>query len=156
MTAAIAATLTVGRLAEAVGVSTDAIRHWEREGLFPAPERSAAGYRRYGPEALDRARFIRACQRAGLRLADIGDLLAVRDTGSCPCEPAGQHLERRIGEITAEIVRLEGLRSQLTDMLRAVDAGGCDAPLPENWCPPGSVRVPSRGSDQVADGGECR
>ncbi|PRY57462.1 MerR family transcriptional regulator [Glycomyces artemisiae] len=138
------APLTVGRLAEAAGVTTDAIRHWEREGLFPAPERSAAGYRRYGPAELDRARFIRACQRAGLRLADIGDLLAVRDTGACPCEPAGSHLERRIAEVTAEIARLESLRSQLTAMLGAVEAGTCEGPLPENWCPPRAV-----------DGGEC-
>ncbi|MCD0443309.1 MerR family DNA-binding protein [Glycomyces sp. A-F 0318] len=127
---------TVGRLAGEVGVSSDALRHWEREGIFPAPERSPAGYRRYGPEALDRARFIRDCQRAGLRLADIGDLLAVRDTGECPCEPAEQHLERRIGEVGAEIARLEGLRDQLTSMLRAVEAGTCDPPLPRNWCPP--------------------
>lgn len=143
MTAA-TVTLTIGKLAEEVGVSTDTIRHWEREGLFPAPERTATGYRQYGTVALDRARFIRACQRAGLRLADIADLLAVRDTGSCPCEPAGQHLERRIGEITAEIARLEGLRTQLTNMLRAVDAGTCDPPLPENWCPP-----------IASQGGEC-
>src|SRR5690606_39334766 len=73
--------------------SSDLIRHWEREGLFPAAGRSAAGYRRYGAEAIDRARFIRTCQRAGLRLGDIADLLAVRDTGVCPCEPA----ERQIG-----------------------------------------------------------
>ncbi|RRS01674.1 MerR family transcriptional regulator [Glycomyces terrestris] len=139
------APLTVGRLAEAAGVTTDAIRHWEREGLFPAAERSAAGYRRYGPAELDRARFIRACQRAGLRLSDIGDLLAVRDTGTCPCEPAESHLERRIAEVSAEIARLEGLRSQLTSMLGAVEAGTCDAPLPENWCPP-----------RIADGGECK
>ncbi|SDE24177.1 MerR family transcriptional regulator [Glycomyces harbinensis] len=136
---------TVGRLAEEVGVSSDALRHWEREGLFPAPERSPAGYRRYGPEGLDRARFIRDCQRAGLRLADIGDLLAVRDTGTCPCEPAEQHLERRIGELTAEIARLEGLRTQLTSMLGAVEAGTCDPPLPQNWCPP-----------KAAVGGECK
>ncbi|NUQ89967.1 MAG: MerR family DNA-binding protein, partial [Glycomyces artemisiae] len=84
------------------------------------------------------------CQRAGLRLADIGDLLAVRDTGACPCEPAGSHLERRIAEVTAEIARLESLRSQLTAMLGAVEAGTCKGPLPENWCPP-----------RAADGGEC-
>ena len=35
MTAA-TATLTVGKLAEEVGVSTDAIRHWEREHARPA------------------------------------------------------------------------------------------------------------------------
>ncbi|THV28951.1 MerR family transcriptional regulator [Glycomyces paridis] len=135
---------TVGGLAEEAGVTSDAIRHWEREGLFPAPERSAAGYRRYGPASLDRARFIRDCQRAGLRLADIADLLAVRDTGVCPCEPAGEHLERRIGEVSAEIARLESLRGQLTQMLRAVESGECDPPLPENWCPPGGTA-----------GGEC-
>ncbi|MFG3340409.1 MerR family transcriptional regulator [Glycomyces sp. NPDC048151] len=154
MTAA-TVTLTVGRLADEVGVTTDAIRHWEREGLFPAPERSAAGYRRYDAEALDRARFIRACQRAGLRLADIADLLAVRDTGSCPCEPAGQHLERRISEISAEIARLEGLRTQLTDMLRAVDSGSCDPPLPENWCPPARQGLRAGASPGASEGGEC-
>jgi DNA-binding transcriptional MerR regulator len=138
------ATLTVGKLAEEIGVSADAIRYWEREGLFPAPERSPAGYRRYGTDALDRARFIRSCQRAGLRLSDIADLLAVRDTGACPCEPAEAHLERRIAEVTAEIAHLEGLRSQLTAMLGAVEAGTCDQPLPENWCPP-----------TASQGGEC-
>lgn len=143
MTAA-TATLTVGKLAEEIGVSADAIRYWEREGLFPAPERSPSGYRRYGTDALDRARFIRACQRAGLRLSDIADLLAVRDTGTCPCEPAEAHLERRIAEVTAEIAHLEGLRSQLTAMLGAVEAGNCDRPLPENWCPP-----------TASQGGEC-
>ncbi|WP_100445406.1 MerR family transcriptional regulator [Glycomyces xiaoerkulensis] len=130
------AKLTVGRLAGTVGVSADTIRFWEREGLFPAAERSPAGYRRYGEEAVERARFIRTCQRAGLRLSDIADLLAVRDTGVCPCEPAEQHLERRIGEVTAEIARLEGLRDQLTSMLRAVESGECREPLPANWCPP--------------------
>ncbi|GAB4005537.1 heavy metal-responsive transcriptional regulator [Glycomyces albus] len=132
--------LTVGKVAEAVGVSADTIRYWEREGLFPPPERSPAGYRRYDADAVDRGRFIRTCQSAGLRLSDIADLLAVRDTGMCPCEPAGPHLERRIGEVAAEIERLEGLRDQLTSMLTAVqtaqDGGECDQPLPDYWCPP--------------------
>ncbi|MCC3761700.1 heavy metal-responsive transcriptional regulator [Glycomyces sp. TRM65418] len=154
MTAATAA-LTVGKLAEQIGVTPDAIRYWEREGLFPAPERSPSGYRRYGADALDRARFIRACQRAGLRLSDIADLLSVRDTGTCPCEPAETHLERRIAEVTAEIARLEGLRSQLTAMLGAVEAGTCDPPLPENWCPPTDPPVDRGSARSVPGGGEC-
>lgn len=128
--------LTVGKLAEAVGVSADTIRYWEHEGLFPAAERSAAGYRRYGDDAVERAQFIRSCQQSGLRLSDIADLLAVRDTGVCPCEPAEQHLDRRIGELTAEIARLKGLRHQLTQMRQAIDDGGCGEALPDHWCPP--------------------
>jgi DNA-binding transcriptional MerR regulator len=47
--------------------------------------------------------FIQGCQRLGLRLADIRDLLAVRDTVECPCEPAEQLLRRRIAEIDVEM-----------------------------------------------------
>ncbi|THV37059.1 MerR family transcriptional regulator [Glycomyces buryatensis] len=150
-----AVTWTVGKLAESVGVSADTIRYWEREGLLPPPERSPSGYRRYGESELDRARFVRTCQRAGLRLSDIADLLAVRDTGVCPCEPAEQHLERRIGEVTAEIARLEGLRHQLTLMLRAVEEGDCGQPLPENWCPPGSATLAEPSMCTEVKGGEC-
>jgi DNA-binding transcriptional MerR regulator len=49
--------------------------------------------------------FIQGCQRLGLRLADIRDLLAVLDTGECPCEPAEQLLRRRIAEIDVEMQR---------------------------------------------------
>ena len=37
---------------------------------------------------VDRLKFIQGAQRLGLKLRDIADLLAVRDTGVCPCEPA--------------------------------------------------------------------
>lgn len=70
-----------------MGVRPDTIRYYERAGLLPAPERTAAGHRSYDAGALDRLRFIQGAQRLGLRLADIRTLLTVRDTGTCPCEP---------------------------------------------------------------------
>ena len=42
------------------------------------PDRSPAGYRDYGPEVLDRLHFIRRGQAAGLTLAQIGQVLAIR------------------------------------------------------------------------------
>ena len=77
--------LRVGELAETVGLSSDTIRYHERAGLLHPPARTPAGYRAYGVEAVDRLRFIRGAQRLGLRLRDIADLLAIRDTGTCPC-----------------------------------------------------------------------
>jgi len=44
--------------------------------------------------AAARSSFIRGAQRLGLRLAEIRELLAVPDTGACPCEPA-EGLARR-------------------------------------------------------------
>ncbi|NIQ53876.1 MAG: MerR family DNA-binding protein, partial [Gammaproteobacteria bacterium] len=60
-----------------------------------------SGYRSYDPGAVERLLFIRGAQRLGLHLSDIRDLLAVRDTGSCPCEPAEQLLRRRLAELDA-------------------------------------------------------
>ena len=42
-----AAHLSTSALCEAAGVSRGVLRLYEREGLVPPPERSAAGYRQY-------------------------------------------------------------------------------------------------------------
>jgi len=124
-TTARARRLRVAELASAVDVSPDTIRYYEREGLLPAPERSPAGYRLYDRATVERLRFIQGCQRLGLRLREIGDLLAIRDTGSCPCEPAADLLHRRLAEVDAEMARLASLREQIVTMVRALPADDC-------------------------------
>ena len=86
---------------------------------------------------MDRLLFIRGAQRLGLRLAEIRGLLAVRDTGTYPCEPAEGLLRRHVAEIGTEIERLAALRDDLLAMLPAMPEPGCPDPLPGTWCPPG-------------------
>jgi DNA-binding transcriptional MerR regulator len=117
--------LRVAELAEAVGLSRDTIRYYERAGLLPPPARTPAGYRTYDAGAVDRLRFIQGAQRLGLKLRDIRDLLAVRDTGVCPCEPAEELLRRRLTEIDAEMARLAALRVQLVAMLDELPTDEC-------------------------------
>jgi DNA-binding transcriptional MerR regulator len=128
--------LKVAELAELVGVRPDTIRYYERAGLLAPPPRTAAGYRLYPHESVDRLRFIQGCQRFGLRLREIAELLAVRDTGVCPCEPAEVLLRRHIEELDAELVRLTALRGELGRILGALPAGQCPDVSPGNWCPP--------------------
>src|SRR4051812_43447304 len=90
MTATVVRGRTVAELAAAVGVPPDTVRYYERAGLLPPPRRTPAGYRSYDDGAVDRMRFIQGAQRLGLRLADVRSLLEIRDTGRCPCEPAGE------------------------------------------------------------------
>ncbi|KGN31288.1 MerR family transcriptional regulator [Knoellia sinensis KCTC 19936] len=130
--------LRVGDLAKSAGVSTDTVRFYEREGLIPPPERTSAGYRSYGQSAVDRLAFIQGCQRIGLRLSDIRDLLAIRDTGECPCEPAEEHLQRRIAEVDAELERLTVLRAEMAAMAAALPSDDCQPPPGSTWCPPDS------------------
>jgi DNA-binding transcriptional MerR regulator len=128
--------LRVGELAEATGLARDTVLYYERAGLLPPPDRTSAGYRTYPPSAVDRLKFIRGAQRLGLRLRDIGDLLAVRDTGTCPCEPAEQLLRRRLAELDAEMARLAALRREMVTMIDALPAAQCPPPTPGTWCPP--------------------
>jgi len=108
ITTAPARGLRVAELAEAVGLSPDTIRYYERAGLLPPPQRTAAGYRAYDADAVERLKFIQGAQRLGLRLRDIADLLTIRDTGVCPCEPAERLLRRRLAELDAEMTHHRG------------------------------------------------
>jgi DNA-binding transcriptional MerR regulator len=128
--------MTIGQIAERAGVRADTIRYYEREGLLPTPQRTGGEHRRYGATDTDRLLFIRGAQRLGLRLAEIRELLDVRDTGTCPCGPAEDLLRRHVTEIDTEITRLTALRAELLTMLTAMAGSGCPDPLPGTWCPP--------------------
>ena len=75
------ATLTINEAAETTGWSPRMLRYIEREGLIEPP-RSAAGYRLYGPEQLQRLRTLRELlAEHELSLGDVGFALKLsRDT----------------------------------------------------------------------------
>ncbi|WP_367130765.1 MerR family DNA-binding protein [Saccharothrix sp. HUAS TT1] len=129
--------MRVAELADAVGVRPDTVRYYERAGLLNPPPRNTAGYRVHQEDAVERMRFVRGCQRLGLKLREIADLPAVRDTGVCPCEPAEELLHRHIAELDAEVARLSALRDELTDMVRGLPSGHCPDIEPGTWRPPG-------------------
>ena len=138
--------LSVGQLATRAGVSADTVRYYERAGLLPQPRRTGGDHRRYGAVDLDRLLFIRGGQRLGLRLAEIRELLAVRDTGVCPCRPAGELLREHVSEIDREMARLAALRAELSGMLTAMSGPACPDPAPGMWCAP--ARMDAKGGDR--------
>ncbi|MGB6457185.1 MAG: heavy metal-responsive transcriptional regulator [Streptosporangiaceae bacterium] len=106
-------TLTISAQAATLGLSADTLRYYERLGLLPPPPRTAGGYRLYGEETADRLNFICGAKRMGLRLADIKELLDIRDRGQCPCGHTKDLVERRLAEVEAEIHHLSAVRGQL-------------------------------------------
>lgn len=85
---------TIGRLAERAGVGVETIRFYQRKGLLRAPVRPPGGVRRYGQDALERLHFIKAAQRLGFSLEEIGRLLQLDEGMQCNAavELAAQHL----------------------------------------------------------------
>lgn len=66
--------LSASAAARRLGISIKALRLYEKRGLL-APGRTAAGYRAYAPDALDRAAQIVALRALGLSLAQIARAL---------------------------------------------------------------------------------
>lgn len=121
--------MLIGQLAGRAGVDPPTIRYYERIGLLPHPARTAAGYRRYGPDDLDRLAFIHRAKRLDLRLGEITEILAVRDRGQAPCHVVVEVAERRLAEIETRITELHRVRAELRDLLdrdpAAQPAAGC-------------------------------
>lgn len=61
---------TAGALAGLADVTVRALHHYEAEGLL-APARDASGYRRYGPDQVERLQHILLFRACGLALGDI-------------------------------------------------------------------------------------
>jgi DNA-binding transcriptional MerR regulator len=70
--------LTIGQLAEYVGVTVRAVRHSHQRGLLAEPTRDASGYRRYGAQAVLDLIRIKTLSDAGVPLARIEEVLNAR------------------------------------------------------------------------------
>ncbi len=113
--------MLIGEVATEVGLTPKTLRYYEDEGLLPPPDRTPAGYRDYEPEAVDRLRFIRRAQSAGLRLRQIREILDIRDGGRPPCEHVAELIEDRLAEVERRIGELERTRELLHDLAARAD-----------------------------------
>ena len=69
--------MNIGQAADAAGVTTKMIRHYEQIGLMPDATRTDAGYRQYTERDVSILRFIRHARRLGFSTEQIGDLLGL-------------------------------------------------------------------------------
>ncbi|MDX2357871.1 MerR family transcriptional regulator [Dietzia sp. PP-33] len=100
--------LTVGAVAELVGVSVRTLHHWDRIGLAPASERTWSDYRVYDDDDVARIHRVLVYRELGFPLAQIGALL------DDPFVDESAHLARQRELLLARI-------SHLQEMVSAVD-----------------------------------
>jgi DNA-binding transcriptional MerR regulator len=110
--------MRIGELADLVGISTRAIRHYHRVGLLPEPARRRNGYRDYSlRDAVELAR-VRRLVELGLSLAEVGDVLA---------GDADRDLAEILRELDADLASQEAdirrRRARLAQLLRQADEG---------------------------------
>lgn len=126
--------MRIGEVAEKVAMATSAIRFYEESGLIPEPERTASGYRDYAADIVDRLTFIKAGSAVGLTLAELRDVLAIRDGGQAPCRHVSDLIEARLSDVDDRIQDLLRVRQDLVELAEAattLDPAFC---LPESVC----------------------
>jgi DNA-binding transcriptional MerR regulator len=120
--------MRIGTLAGAVGVTAKTVRFYEQRGLLPAPPRTSGGYRDYSDEVVQRLRFIRDAQSAGLALAEIQHVLDLRDSGRSPCGEVTSLIVEHLQQVERQLTHLRAVQSLLHELARTaaqVDPASC-------------------------------
>jgi MerR family transcriptional regulator, copper efflux regulator len=116
--------LSVGQLAREGNVHLETVRYYERKGLLPSPARKKSGHRVYGPQALQRLRFIKRTQALGFALAEIKELLALRIDPKQPCGKVIEQIDDKTAEVRAKIAALRAIERTLKRMKESCE-GRC-------------------------------
>lgn len=105
--------LIASEAARRLGVSTKALRLYEQRGLI-TPNRTAAGWRTYGPDEIARGREIIALRKLGLSLTQVARVLAGDTHDLSPALAAHQAvLESRLRQIAHTLEKVRSLRVDL-------------------------------------------
>jgi Cd(II)/Pb(II)-responsive transcriptional regulator len=116
----------IGALARQAQCQTETIRFYEREGLLPAPTRSAGNYRLYGRPHAERLAFIRNCRALDMTLDEIRQLLRFRDLPQDNCQAAHALLDEHVTHVAARILELQQLERQLRALRRQCQPARAD------------------------------
>jgi len=120
--------LTIGKLADAAGVSIETIRYYQRRGLLDEPPKPLGGHRRYAPSQAKRLRFIKRAQALGFTLEEIGALLTL--DAACACGETRALAVRKLGLIKQKMADLAAMRQALGDLVQQCDDGNGEASCP--------------------------
>jgi MerR family transcriptional regulator, copper efflux regulator len=104
-------------LARAVGISTDSLRNYERLGVLPRAPRTTSGYRLYPPESLERVKTVRHALQLGFTLAELAEILRIRDHGGAPCRRVLGMLEEKLNLLQEHIAELRQTQKYMESMV---------------------------------------
>lgn len=124
----------IGELARSAQVNIQTIRFYEREGLLPRPQRTAAGYRSYEAKDLERVIFIKRNQELGFTLAEIQQLFQLHEAMlrlSRPPRRSSHEVQaiitmghERLRTINQKIRSLHDMRRNLASVIEHLERAG--------------------------------
>lgn len=116
----------IGQAAEALSLSVDTLRYYEKRCLLPPVSRNSAGIRIYDERDMSRLRFIRRAQRMNFSLDEIGQLLSMRDNPQRARTEVRELTRQKLRAIDDSISDLSTLRDELSlliNLCRSAEEG---------------------------------
>ncbi len=101
-------TYRIGDITKKLGLSADTLRYYEKIGLLARISRTESGIRQYTDKDISNLKFIQRAQKMNFKLAEISDLLKMRE------DP--QHAKDEIRQLTS--VKLNDIENQLNDLTK--------------------------------------
>jgi MerR family transcriptional regulator, Zn(II)-responsive regulator of zntA len=108
----------ISEIAKKLGVNTQTLYFYERIGLIKSPQRTEAGYRLYSQEDWEKLSFITNAKSLGLSLAEIKQLLQLKEDQSLSCQEVYQKLQDKVQEIDAQIANLQALKAEILPLMQ--------------------------------------
>jgi len=115
--------MNIGEAAEAAGVSTKMIRHYEQIGLVPAAARTDSGYRQYTERDVSVLRFIRQARRLGFSMPQISDLLGLWSNRRRASRKVKAVAQRHLGELEERMRELAEMKTALERLVASCHGG---------------------------------
>ena len=112
------ASLQIGQVARKTGLSIDAIRFYEREGLLPPPSRTQGGYRVYREREVADLEFIQRAQQLGFSLSEIRELFSIQRHPQEVCVQVRDLITQKLSVVRGKIAELQRLEAELAGALR--------------------------------------
>jgi len=103
--------LSIGEVADRVGLRTSALRYYEEEGLLE-PAARVGGRRQYDETAVERLTVIQFCQRLGFTLGEIRELLTP-PRGRAQKERWRGFVDAKLDELDAAAARVRTMQAIL-------------------------------------------
>ncbi len=109
--------MNIGQAAQASGLSSKAIRHYEDLGLVVPMRDQNNDYRVYSGSDIDRLCFLQRARAAGLGLDECSELLGLYVDAGRRCEEAKSLLVGKISQLDQQLSVLNVLRETLVKMV---------------------------------------
>ena len=109
--------LLIGEVARRAGLSTSALRYYERAGLLPPPARISKR-RSYDAKVLGRIRMILLALDAGFTVKETRTFLSGYPVSTTPAERWRALAAKKMVELDAQITRLAQMKSILDESFR--------------------------------------